>query len=121
MRSSVRGCVAGSLGMLLLASSVSAQTSVVSWTQPNATVTEAHAYIYRLSVDSGPPAIVTAVCALVAAATECRTPRPPLGSGPHTLTLTAENGFGVSAPATVSGQPPSTPITIRITIEVIVP
>lgn len=98
---------------LLLTADASAQSWSVVWTQPNATVTEAQAFVYRLSVD-GAASIVAATCASVAANTECRTPRPALGAGPHTLTLTAESGFGTSAPASITGQPPTTPTTIRL-------
>ena len=99
----------------------SAQNWRVVWQQPNATPAEAQAYIYRLSVDSGPSAVVPVTCNTVSGnVTECQTARPALGSGPHVLTLTAENGFG-SASASVSGQPPANPVQIRITVEITVP
>ena len=123
MKSATRLRLGGSLAIvaLLLSVTLRAQTWSVIWTQPNATVTEAQAFVYRLSVDGGASSVVAVTCATVAGATECRTPRPALGSGSHTLTLTAENGFGVSEPASISGQPPASPMTIRVVIEITVP
>ena len=123
MKSATHLRLVGSLAIvaLFLTAPLHAQTWSVIWTQPSTTVAEAQGYVYRLSVDGGAAGIVTATCAAVGSLTECRTPRPALGAGPHTLTLTAENGFGTSAPSTISGQPPSSPVTIRVVIEITVP
>jgi hypothetical protein len=105
---------------LLFMSPVQAQSTTqrLTWEQPGiSTLTEVNALVYRLQIDTAPPAPVAQTCALVNTLFTCSTPLPALSAGPHTLTLFVDNGFG-SASATLSGNAPASPVKLTITITV---
>jgi hypothetical protein len=113
------------VALFLFAAAVptSAQTNwLLKWTQPNATPAEAGLYVYTIRVDAAAPITVPVTCSVVSAATQCQTPLPTITTpGQHTVSITAANAFGASAPATLTGAPPATPINITVTVTVTIP
>ncbi len=109
------------IALILSTSIVSAQTVTfkISWDQSEA-LTIVQGFQYTLRVDSAPPSILTPTCATKGAGTTCSAPLPTLTSGPHTLVVTAFNGFGSTASDPLSGQPPSKPV-VSVTVTVSVP
>ncbi len=109
------------LALLASASTAYAQTVVfkVSWDQSEP-LTVVQGFQYTLKVDSAAPTVVVPTCATKGAGTTCSAPLPTLTSGPHTLTVTAFNGFGSTASDPLSGQPPSKP-AVSVTVTVSVP
>ena len=110
----------GLLVLLLSVVSASAQTvtRTLNWNQPNATLAEVQGYTYTTQVDAAPPVITKPSCVAGTPVT-CTAPIT-FASGPHTITLTAINAFG-QASASLSGAPPSTPISVTVTIAVTIP
>jgi hypothetical protein len=107
--------------VLAWASLAEAQTWRLQWTQPAASVTEANTFIYRVAVDTTAPVAVAATCATVGTVTQCSAPMPTIGAGPHTLSLTAQNGFGTSGAATLAGSAPGTPVSVSVVVTVSIP
>jgi hypothetical protein len=119
----MRTFLAGLCVVWLLTAAVSSQTvtRVADWDQPNATVAEAQAYAYALQIDAAAPVKLAQTCATVGAVTHCTAPvAATFTPGTHTLTLTAVNAFG-SASATVTGAPPSGPITFTLKFTISIP
>lgn len=106
---------------LLLPGIVQSQTPsfkmIWNHTEPPAV---SQAFQFTLKVDSGTPAIITATCTANGTGSTCTAPLTALPSGPHTLTLTAFDGFGSSS-ATLAGQPPSTPVSVTVTVTITIP
>lgn len=111
--------------MLLIASSVAAQTATtgtpLSWDQAAPDLATAQSYSYAVSVDAQPTVVLTATCVAPvppATAFNCSAPFPAATPGAHTLTLTASNAAGVSAPSAPLAFTfvviPATPTNLRI-------
>lgn len=110
------------LFVIVLLAAVSAQaqtvTRTLNWNQPNATLAEVQGYTYTTQVDAAPPVITKPSCVAGTPVT-CTAPIT-FASGPHTITLTAINAFG-QASVSLSGAPPSAPVSVTVTISVTVP
>ena len=120
-----RGFVTALL-VLSFATVVSAQTPTfrLGWEQPGV-FTDIQGYKYTLKIDTGTPVAVTPICVARSGApsplADCTSPMPALTSGPHTLTLTAWNGFGSASSDPLAGAPPARPVAISITVTVTIP
>ncbi len=124
--------------LLCIGTSVSAQTTVrtLGWIQgpenvtpvdpPAQVLAKAQAYSYTTKVDTLPAEVSTQTCALVGTAVNCSAPLSSAAlaqmalAGPHTITLTAINGFG-SGVGTLTGASATAPITITIIVKVTIP
>jgi hypothetical protein len=106
--------------VLACAERASAQTisRTMRWGQPNTTLAEVQALVYTSQVDNAPAVLVTPTCVAGTPVT-CSAPIT-FTSGPHTITLTASNAFG-STSASITGAPPSAPVSVTVTISVTVP
>lgn len=99
------------------------QSLRLQWFQPLATgqaFTDAQGWTYTVKIDAAAPVLLTATC-VDGQPIICTAPIAPLVSGTHTLTLTAANAFGSATSAPLTGAPPGTPATVKITITVTIP
>lgn len=112
------------IGILILSACLSAQTTTrkLAWDQPNvATVAEAQALVYTLTIDAKPPTVIVQTCVQATPSLiSCTAPLTALGAGKHTLTLQVDNGFD-SAVVTLAGASPSIPNNLKISITITVP
>lgn len=102
--------------LCLCAAPVSAQTITrkAQWTYAAPlTLADAQAYVYTFQVDAATPVVIVATC-VAGTPVACSAP-VTFASGPHTLVLTASNGFG-TANAVLSGSPPGNPATFQISV-----
>lgn len=108
--------------MLMLAASASAQTPTfkLQWDQSEALAT-VQGFQYTLKVDTQAATTATATCVTQGTGTRCTTPLPTMGSGTHTLQLTAF-GAGATVPADpLSVQAPSKASGMIITVTITIP
>lgn len=112
------------LALVLVPSLLSAQTiaRTLSWQQPGDTLANIQAYTYTAQVDTATATILTPNCVSGIPATNPVTCSAPIVfvAGAHTITLTAINGFG-SATASLSGAPPSGPVSMTVVVKVTIP
>lgn len=112
------------LTLLLAAVAAPAQTPTTGtplvWDQPNvADAAEAQSFTYRYYADGAATGIVLAgvVCS-GSAPVICQAPFPAFTPGPHSLTLTASNSAGESAPSAALAFTfvvvPTSPANLRI-------
>lgn len=112
---------------LLVAIPAMAQTVTfhLAWNQTDATPAQiTSGYQYTLKIDTGTPTTVTPACVAAippAIGSQCTSILPTLSSGPHTLTLTAYNGFGSTPSDPLSGTAPSKPIGVSVTVTITIP
>ncbi len=95
------------LGCLLLATTLHAQTagttSALGWDQVAPSAATAQSYTYRTRADGSTTGVVLpgVTCTGAVSPYQCKAPFPAFTPGAHTLTLTASNAAGESAPSPV--------------------
>jgi len=110
------------LFVLLLATTAQAQTPTfkLQWDQSEALAT-VQAFQYTLKVDTNAATVLTPTCTVQGAGTRCTAPLPAMGSGSHTLQLTAFNGFGSTPADPLTGVAPSKATGMTITVIITIP
>ena len=109
---------------ILMAAAAEAQTitRTLSWQQPGDTLANIQSYTYTAQVDAAAAVFLVTACVSGIPATNPVTCSAPIvfAAGAHTITLTAINGFG-SAVSTISGAPPSGPLSMTVVVKVTIP
>ncbi len=107
----------------LWASSLFAQTTItpsnkLAWDEVAPTLSTAQSYVYKVYLDGAATGTtVTATCTITASVITCTTPASIFAGGNHTITMTATNGVGESAPSApfsfTMNLGPNTPTNLR--------
>ena len=92
----------------------------LAWDQPE-TLAITQTFQYTLKVDNGVATALVPTCVAKGVSSACTAPLAAMSSGSHTLLLTVFNGFGSTAGDLLTGGPPSKPLSITVTVTVVIP
>jgi hypothetical protein len=98
---------------ILLAQTVN---KTLGWNQGEP-LAQVQGFVYTVKIDTGTPTVTIATCVAAvppATGTKCTTPIS-FPAGPHTITLTADNGFGTGT-GTLSGVPAQNPTNVILIV-----
>ena len=108
--------------ILLSATVAQGQTTThkLAWDQSEAPTVLANV-AWTLKVDTGTPSVVTPTCVAKGSGSTCSVPIPSFTTtGPHTVTITGDNGFGPVS-GSLTGSPMSPPVNITVSVTITIP